>query len=110
VLVHLNNLSPIRSNLRKVQALAQIHKVKDILLEARASKADGSLEELGANTGIIANSMGDFVNVGSSSLANSRQGVDGGDSLREHGVGGELGKLGGPETNGKNTLLTTKQK
>ena len=110
MLVHLDDLSPIRSNLRKVQALAQVHKVENILLEARTSKADGGLEELGPNASIVPDSMRDLVNVGSSSLANGRQGVDRGDSLSEHGVGGELGKLGGPETDGQNTILTTNQK
>jgi hypothetical protein len=47
-----------------------------------------------------------LVDVGAGCLANRGQGVDGGDSLSEHGIGSEFGKLRRPEADGQNSLLT----
>lgn len=83
-----------------MQALAEVDEVEDVLLEARPAKPDARLEELGPDAGVVADGVSDLVNVGAGRLADSGERVDGGDALREHGVGGELGELGGPEADG----------
>jgi len=85
-------------------ALAQIYQVEDILLETRPSETDAGTEELGAETRVVADGVGDFVDVGAGGLADGREGVDGGDSLGEHGVGSEFGEFGGPEADGEDTI------
>ena len=50
ILVHLHNLSPICGNLWQVQALAQVHKVEDIFLEARTAETNGGTKEFVADT------------------------------------------------------------
>lgn len=66
---------------------------------------DRRLEELGTHSSVLTDSVGDLVNVGSSSLTDGREGVNRGDSLGQHGVGSELGKLRRPEAHGQNSLL-----
>lgn len=66
---------------------------------------NGSLEELGSHSSVLADSVSDLVDGSSSSLADGREGIDGGDSLGKHGVGSELGELGRPETDGEDALL-----
>ena len=93
-----------------MQALAKVNKVKDILLEARTTESDGGFEELGSNTGVKANSMCDFVDVGTSSFTDGRECVDGGNSLGEHSVCSQLGKFRRPEADGQDTVLTRRGK
>lgn len=81
VLVHVDDSLPVGSNLGKVERLAQVDKVEDVLLEARSSEANRGLEELGTQSGVLADGVGDLVDVGTGSFANGRQRVDGGDSL-----------------------------
>ena len=42
--------------------------------------------------------------VGARGLAERGDGVDGGDALRQEGVGGELGQLGGPQVGGDDAV------
>ena len=74
-------------------------------METRTTETDRCLEELGANSRVLADSVGDFIDGSTGGLANGGESVDGGDTLSKHGVGGELGELGGPKTDGKDTLL-----
>lgn len=104
VLVHIHDLAPVRSDLRQVEALAEVDQVEDILLEARSTETDRGAEELVANTRIETDSVCDLVDVGTGDLTDGGEGVDGRDTLGEHGVGGELGKLGRPEANGEDLL------
>lgn len=104
VLVHLNNGEPVLGNLGKVEGLGKVDKVENVLLEARTTESNRSLEELGADTRVLADSEGDLVNVGAGSLTDGREGVDRGDTLSKHGVGGELGELRGPEADGENAV------
>lgn len=76
VLVHLNDLAPVSSDLGQVQALAKVDEVEDILLETRATEANGCTEEFGADSGVVTDGMRNFVNVGTCSLADGRQCVD----------------------------------
>lgn len=105
VLVHLHNLPPVRCNLRQVQALAEVDKVQNILLEARTTEADRRPQELGSNSRVETNSMCDFVDVGASRLTNGRKRIDGGDTLCKHGVRRELGQLRRPKADIQNALL-----
>lgn len=65
---------------------------------------DRRLEELGTHSGVLTDSVGDLVNVGPSSLTDGREGVNRGNSLGQHSVGSELGKLRRPEADGQNSL------
>jgi len=105
VFVHLNDLAPVGSNLRQVQALAQVDQVQDILLETRSTKTNTGLEEFRPNAGVIPNGVGDFVNVCPSGFANGGKSIDGGDTLGEHRVRGELGEFRGPEADSEDSLL-----
>ena len=69
-----------------MEGLGQVDEVEDVLLEARSSESDLSLEELGANSRVLADSVRDLVNVGSSGLADGGERVDRRDSLEEEGV------------------------
>lgn len=100
ILVHINDLSPVRGNLGQVQAFAQIYKVKNVFLEARTTEADRSTKELVTNARIVANSVCNLVDVGTSGLADGRKGIDGRDTLGKHSIGSKLGELGRPEANG----------
>lgn len=84
-----------------MEALAQVHEIEDVFLEAAAAKADARLEELGAHARVVPDGVSDLVDVGAGGLADGGESVDGGDALREHGVGGELRELGGPEADGE---------
>jgi hypothetical protein len=66
---------------------------------------DRCLEELGSHSRVLSDGESDLVNVGSGSLTDGRKGVDGRDSLGQHGVGSELGELGRPKTNSQDPLL-----
>ena len=90
VLVHLDDLAPVRRDLGQVQALAQIHEVEDILLEAAPAEPDRRAEELGADARVKANRVRDLVDVRARRLADRGERVHGRDALREHRVRGEL--------------------
>jgi hypothetical protein len=104
VLVHLNNLSPVLGNLGETHGLGKVDKVKNILLEATATETDTSHQELVTNTRVNTNGAGNLVNISTSLLANGGDGVDGRDTLSQHRVGNELGKLRRPNVGGQNAL------
>jgi len=108
VLVHLDNSSPVLGDLGQVKGLGKVDQVEDILLETRSTETllirtaqlglsamtyDRGLQELGTHSRVLSDGESDFVNVGSGSLTDGGQGVDGRDSLSQHGIGSELGKL-----------------
>ena len=93
VLVHLDHLPPVRSHLGEMKALAEVHEVEDVLLEARSTEPNRRAKEFRTDAGVESNSVGDFIDVCTSGFADGREGVDGGDTLREHSVGSELGQL-----------------
>ena len=86
VLVHVNDGLPVSSDLGQVKGLGKVNQVEDILLEARSSETDGSLEELGTDSRVLSDGVGDLVDVGSGSLTDGGESVDGGDSLKEEEV------------------------
>ena len=93
IFVHFHNLPPVCSDLRQVQTLAKVYKVEDVLLEARSTEPNRRAKEFRTDTGVESNSVGDFIDVCTSGFADGREGVDGGDTLREHSVGSELGQF-----------------
>lgn len=103
-----------------MQRLGKVHQVEDVLLEARSTESlvvrdcpsriarrthNRRLQELGADSRVLADSVSDLVNGSTGGLADGGQGVDGRDSLGEHSVGSELGELGRPEADGEDSLL-----
>lgn len=66
---------------------------------------DRCLEELGSHSRVLSDGESDLVNVGSGSLTDGRESVDGRNSLGQHGVGSELGELGRPETDSQDPVL-----
>jgi hypothetical protein len=104
VLVQLDDLAPIRSHFGKVKTLGKVNEVKDVLLEARATKADRCPQKFGPNPRIPANSVGNFLNVGPRRFADSRERVDGRDTLGQHRIGGQFGQFRGPEANSQDAV------
>ncbi|BAS84779.1 Os03g0425450, partial [Oryza sativa Japonica Group] len=86
-------------------ALADVHQVEDVFLEAGATESHAGVEKLGADPGVLAHGVGDLGDVGAGGLAERGHGVDGRDPLGQERVGGELGQLGGPEVGGEDPLL-----
>ncbi len=70
----------------------------------RTAKADGGVEELEADARVGADGVRHLLHVGARGLAQRRDGVDGGDALRQEGVGRQLGELRGPEVGGEDAL------
>mmetsp|Transcript_24271 Transcript_24271/g.47390 ORF Transcript_24271/g.47390 Transcript_24271/m.47390 type:complete len:420 (-) Transcript_24271:49-1308(-) len=104
VVVDLDNLVPVLRDLLKTEALAEVHKVQDILLEARSTEADGGVKEALANTLILTDSVSNFLDISASGFAKLRDGVDRGDTLSKEGVSNELGELRRPEVGGDNPI------
>ena len=96
-IVHRDDLRPVGGDIGQAEALAKIGEIEDILLEARAAEADGRLEEFRADAAVLADGVGDLVDIGTGRLAERRDGVDGGNALGEERVGDELGNFGRPE-------------
>jgi hypothetical protein len=86
VLVHNNNLVPVSGNLGKMELFRKVDKVKNVLLEARTTKTNRRLQKLGSDTAITTASICDLINISSSSLAKSREGIDGGNTLSEKSI------------------------
>jgi hypothetical protein len=91
ILIHFDNLPPVCGDLGKMETLREINQVKDILLEAASTETNRCFQEFGTNTGIVTDSIRNFIDVGTSGFANSGKGVDGRDTLCKHSVGGEFG-------------------
>lgn len=104
VLVHLDDLAPVLSDLGKTHSLGKIDQVEHILLEAAATETDTGHQELVTDTGIDTDSAGDLIDVGASLLTDSGDGVDGGNSLGKHRVGDKLGQLRGPDVGGQDAV------
>lgn len=104
VLVHLDNLAPVLSDLGKTHGLGKVDEVENILLEAAATETDTSHQELVTNTGVNTDSLGDLIDISTGLLADGGDGVDGRNTLGQHRVGNELGKLGRPDVGGQDTL------
>lgn len=110
---HLNNSAPVLGDFGKVEGFRQVDQIEDILLETRTTETlsknklhhmtqahtyHRGFQKFGAHSRIFSDGKGDLINVGTGSLANGRKGIHGGDTLGQHGVGGELGQLGRPQT------------
>jgi hypothetical protein len=104
VLVHLDNLAPVLGNLGKTHGLSEVDKVENILLEAAATETNTSHQELVTDTGVNTDGLGDLIDISTGLLADGGDGVDGRNTLSQHGVGNELGKLGRPDVGGQDTL------
>jgi hypothetical protein len=104
VLVHLDDLAPVLSDLGETHGLGKVDEVENILLEAAAPETDTSHQELVTNTGVNTDGLGDLIDISTSLLTDGGDGVDGRNTLGQHGVGNELGKLGRPHVGGQDTL------
>jgi len=67
--IHLHDALPIGSDLGKTEVLAEIGKVKDVLLEAGTAVAHGGLQELGTDAGVLADRPCNFINISPGGLA-----------------------------------------
>lgn len=90
-----------------MQGLAEVDEVEDVLLEARATEADGCAQEFGADARVVADSVGDLVDVGTRRLADGGERVDRRDTLGKHRVGRELRQLRRPEADGQDALSSS---
>jgi len=68
-IVHHNHLVPVFGHLREAKRTAEIDEIEDIFLKAGAAKANGSLEKLGPDARVDADSVRDLCDVGSRRLA-----------------------------------------
>lgn len=100
VLVHLDDLAPVLGDLRKTHGLGEVDEVENILLEAAATETDTGHQELVANTGVHTDGLGDLIDISTGLLADGGDGVDRRNTLGQHRVGNELGKLGRPDVGG----------
>mmetsp|Transcript_57290 Transcript_57290/g.79498 ORF Transcript_57290/g.79498 Transcript_57290/m.79498 type:complete len:234 (+) Transcript_57290:425-1126(+) len=103
--IDVHHFLPVLRHLRQAVALAQVHQVQDVLLEAATAKPNRGAQEVGTNTHVRPNSAGNFVNIGTRGFAQSRDGVNARNALREHGVGHQLRQLRGPQVRGDDLVL-----
>mmetsp|Transcript_331 Transcript_331/g.957 ORF Transcript_331/g.957 Transcript_331/m.957 type:complete len:525 (+) Transcript_331:274-1848(+) len=97
VVVDRDDAAPVVRHLLKSNGFADVHEVKDVLLEAASSESHGRVEELRSNAAVRSDRVADLLHVCSRRLAERGDGVDGRDALSEEGVRRELGQLGGPQ-------------
>merc|ERR1712066_1040730 len=93
VLVHIDHHLPVTCTFVQTFALANVHQVQDILLEARTTEAHRSPKELRTDPGVCAYSPRDFRNIGAGFLAQLRDGVHAAYPLCQHCIGNKLRKL-----------------
>lgn len=105
VLVHLDNCVPVLGNSGEVERLRKVDQVEDIFLETRSTETNRRFQELGTDSRISTDGVGDFINVRSGSFTDSGKSVNGRNSLSEHSVRSELGEFGRPETDGEDSVL-----
>jgi len=86
VFVHDDNLLPVSSNLGKVELLRKVHKVKNILLEARTTETNRCLQELGSDTAIATAGISNLIDIGTSGFTDGRESVYGGDTLSKESI------------------------
>ena len=104
VVVHEDDLIPVRGALVEAVGFAEVDEVQNVLLEARAAESDGGLEEAATDPVVLADGAADLRHIGAGGLAQCRDGVDGRHALGEEGVGHELGQLGRPQVGGQDVL------
>jgi hypothetical protein len=105
VVVDLDHLLPVVGNLGQAVALADVHQVQDVLLEAGATEPNTGVQELGANPGVLAHGIGHLRHIGAGGLAEGGDGIHRGDPLRQERIGGELGQLSRPQVGGEDPVL-----
>eukprot|EP00982_Pelagococcus_subviridis_P008354 30835-Pelagococcus_subviridis.AAC.14 len=105
VVVHADDGVPVVRDFREAVALADVREVEDVLLEARPAEPDGRVQELRADPRVLPERVRNLGHVRARGLAQRGHGVDGGDSLREKRVRGELRELRGPQVRGDDPLL-----
>jgi hypothetical protein len=86
-------------------ALGKVDKIKNVFLEAASTEANGSLQEFGTNASVISDGVGHLVDIGTRGLADGRKGVNGGDALGKHGIGGELRKFRRPKSDSEEAVF-----
>merc|ERR1719203_443754 len=105
VLVHIDDLLPVLCAFVQAFALADVHQVQDVLLEARTTEAHGSPKELRTNPRICADSPRDLSHISARLLAQLRNGVHAAHALSQHGIGNKFLQLGAPEIRSQDSLL-----
>ena len=94
--VHLNNFLPVVGTFIQAIASAEVDEVEHVFLKTGATKAWTRFEEVFSNAVVGAEDMGHFIDVCASFFAEGGEGVDGGDALGQHCIGGEFGEFAGP--------------
>ena len=105
VVIDRHDLFPVVGDFGEAVALADVDQVEDVFLEAGATEAHTGVKKLGADSGVFPNRVGYLVDVGAGGFAERGHGVDGGDSLRQERVGGQLGELRGPQVGCDDVIL-----
>uniref|UniRef100_J3LDJ5 Uncharacterized protein n=1 Tax=Oryza brachyantha TaxID=4533 RepID=J3LDJ5_ORYBR len=68
VVIDLDDLLPVVGHFREAIALADVHKIQDVLLETGATKANTSVQEPGADPGVLPHSVSHLRHIGTSGL------------------------------------------
>mmetsp|Transcript_3739 Transcript_3739/g.10714 ORF Transcript_3739/g.10714 Transcript_3739/m.10714 type:complete len:465 (-) Transcript_3739:208-1602(-) len=105
VVVHGDHRLPVVGDILETHALADVHQVQNVLLEARSPEPDAGVQELGADTGVGSDRLGHLLDVGPGGLAEGGDRVDRGYPLGKHGVGRELRQLGRPQVRLQDAFL-----
>ena len=96
-IVHLNDFFPVVGTFIQAIASAEVDEVEHVFLEAGTAKARACFEEVFSNAVVGAEDVGHFIDVSTGFFAEGGEGVDGGDALGQHCVGGEFGEFAGPD-------------
>jgi hypothetical protein len=105
VVVDLDHLLPVVGHLGQAIALADVHQVQDVLLEARPTEPNTGVQELGANPRVLAHGVSHLSHIRAGGLAEGGDGVHRGDPLCQERVGSELGELSRPQVGGEDPVL-----
>ena len=96
-IVHGIDLIPVMGHVVQAQSFGQVDETGDVFPETGSSETQSGLEELGTNTHIETDRVGNFIHISACGVANGTDGIDAADPLCEHRVGHQLGEFGGED-------------
>jgi len=102
--VYIYNAFPVVGHLFQTVETAEIDKIEDVLLEAGASETHARVEEFSSDPAVHAHGAGHLRDIRLGFLAQGRDGVDGGDTLGQEGVGHQFGQLAAPDIGGDDPI------
>ena len=83
----------------------EVDQIEDVFLKTAAPKTRACTEKFGSNPGIGADRFRYLAHIRTGGLAQGRHRVNRANSLRQKGIGGELGQLAAPQIGAQNLLF-----